>query len=40
MVDVLITENISGPAVDALQQAHSVSFQPELWKDPPHCSPR
>ena len=33
MIDVLITENITGPAVEALKLSHQVSFQPELWKD-------
>ena len=33
MFDVLISENITGSPVEALKQAHSVSFQPELWND-------
>jgi D-3-phosphoglycerate dehydrogenase / 2-oxoglutarate reductase len=33
MPDILITENISGPPVEKLKQSHSVSFQPELWKN-------
>ena len=34
MPDVLITENITGEPVERLKQSHSVSFQPELWKNP------
>jgi len=34
MTDVLISENITGPALDALRPSGTVSFQPELWKDP------
>jgi len=33
MLDVLVTENVTGPSVDALKQARHVSFQPDLWKD-------
>jgi D-3-phosphoglycerate dehydrogenase len=33
MADVLITENITGTPIESLRQAHSVSFEPELWKD-------
>ena len=32
--DVLFTENISGPPVDELKERFSVSFQPDLWKNP------
>jgi D-3-phosphoglycerate dehydrogenase / 2-oxoglutarate reductase len=34
MPDVLITENISGEPVDALQKTYDLSLQPALWKDP------
>jgi len=34
MPDVLISENISGPAVDALGSKFNVEQLPELWKDP------
>lgn len=33
MPDILITENITGEPVEQLKQSHSVSFQPELWKN-------
>lgn len=34
MRDVLITENVRGPAVDALSAKFDVEYLPELWKDP------
>lgn len=34
MIDILITENIRGAAVDALGSRFRVAFQPDLWKDP------
>jgi D-3-phosphoglycerate dehydrogenase len=34
MIDILITENIRGAAVDALGSRYRVAFQPDLWKDP------
>ncbi len=34
MIDILITENIQGAAVNALQSRFKVLFQPDLWKDP------
>lgn len=34
MADILITEDISGPAMDALCQKYDVAFEPELWKTP------
>ena len=33
-VDILISENIRGAAVDALSGRFRVSFEPDLWKDP------
>jgi D-3-phosphoglycerate dehydrogenase len=33
MIDILISENISGPYVDALRSRFEVSFQPKLWED-------
>ena len=33
MIDVLISENISGPYVDALKSKFEVSFQPKLWEN-------
>lgn len=32
--DILIAENISGAAVDDLKARHTVTFEPELWRDP------
>lgn len=32
--DILIAENITGAAVDALKARHAVTFEPELWRDP------
>lgn len=34
MPDILITENIEGPAVQALDQRFEVSFEPDIWQDP------
>ncbi len=34
MIDILISENIQGAAVDALSSRFRVAFQPDLWKDP------
>lgn len=34
MNDVLITENITGPAVEDLKQNFTVAFEPDLWKSP------
>jgi D-3-phosphoglycerate dehydrogenase len=34
MIDILISENIQGAAVDALGARFRVVFQPDLWKDP------
>jgi D-3-phosphoglycerate dehydrogenase len=34
LIDVLISENIQGVAVDALSARFHVTFQPDLWKDP------
>lgn len=33
MTDILISENITGASVDALNSKFKVSFQPNLWKD-------
>jgi D-3-phosphoglycerate dehydrogenase len=33
MIDILISENISGPFVDALSTRFQVSRQPKLWED-------
>jgi D-3-phosphoglycerate dehydrogenase len=33
MIDILISENISGPYVDALSSRFQVSRQPKLWED-------
>ena len=33
MIDILISENISGPFVDALHSRFQVSSQPNLWED-------
>jgi D-3-phosphoglycerate dehydrogenase len=32
MRDVLVSENITGDAMDALKRHHDVAFEPELWK--------
>src|ERR1700728_3507343 len=34
MLDILISENIQGAAVDALRSRFKVLVQPDLWKDP------
>jgi len=34
MADVLVSENIVGPAMDALKQSCDVLFDAELWKNP------
>lgn len=34
MADILISENLRGAAVDALQTRFEVSLQPDLWKSP------
>lgn len=34
MIDILISENIQGAAVDALHARFNVSLQPEIWKSP------
>jgi D-3-phosphoglycerate dehydrogenase / 2-oxoglutarate reductase len=34
MPDVLITENIVGPEMDALRARFACTFEPELWKQP------
>ena len=34
MADVLVTENIVGSAMTALEAALDVAFEPELWQDP------
>jgi D-3-phosphoglycerate dehydrogenase / 2-oxoglutarate reductase len=34
MSDILITENLSGEAVDALSSRFKVALRPDLWKDP------
>lgn len=33
MIDVLVTENITGEAMDCLRQRRQVAFEPDLWKD-------
>lgn len=33
MIDILISENISGPHVEALTSRFRVSFEPDLWQD-------
>lgn len=38
MPDILISENISGTAVDALRERFEISLQPELWKFPAQLS--
>jgi D-3-phosphoglycerate dehydrogenase len=34
MPDILVTENISGAAMEKLRGSFSVAFEPELWKSP------
>jgi D-3-phosphoglycerate dehydrogenase len=34
MSDVVVSENISGPAMDAFRGEHSVVYDPDLWKSP------
>jgi len=34
MLDILISENVQGAAVDALRSRFTVSVEPELWKSP------
>ena len=34
MPDILISENIGGPAVESLRERFDVSLQPELWRSP------
>lgn len=34
MSDILVTENITGDAMDQLRAEASVSFEPDLWSDP------
>jgi D-3-phosphoglycerate dehydrogenase / 2-oxoglutarate reductase len=34
MPDVLVTENVSGPGMDALKRSFSVTFEPDLWRSP------
>jgi len=34
MLDILISENVQGAAVDALRSRFTVSIEPELWKSP------
>jgi D-3-phosphoglycerate dehydrogenase / 2-oxoglutarate reductase len=34
MSDVIVSENISGPAMDDLRGEHAVLYDPELWKAP------
>ena len=36
MRDVLVTENIAGDEMDALQRSFDVAFEPQLWKDRDH----
>jgi D-3-phosphoglycerate dehydrogenase len=39
-MDVLITENIVGPAMDELRRGFDASFDPDLWRDPGRLSER
>jgi hypothetical protein len=39
MIDILISEDIQGSAVDALGARFRVAFQPDLWKDR-RCLPK
>jgi D-3-phosphoglycerate dehydrogenase / 2-oxoglutarate reductase len=34
MSDVVVSENISGPAMDSFRADHSVLYDPDLWKSP------
>jgi D-3-phosphoglycerate dehydrogenase len=34
MPDILVTENIVGPAMDSLRRTHDVGFEPDLWQRP------
>ncbi|MGH9160444.1 MAG: hydroxyacid dehydrogenase [Vicinamibacteraceae bacterium] len=34
MPDILVSESLDGPGLEELRQRHSVSVQPELWRDP------
>jgi D-3-phosphoglycerate dehydrogenase / 2-oxoglutarate reductase len=34
MIDILISENIQGAAVDALGKRFRVAFEPDMWRDP------
>jgi D-3-phosphoglycerate dehydrogenase / 2-oxoglutarate reductase len=34
MTDVVVSENISGPAMDAFRGEHTVVYDPDLWKSP------
>jgi len=34
MIDILISENIQGAAVDALGERFRIAFEPDLWKNP------
>jgi D-3-phosphoglycerate dehydrogenase len=34
MADVLVSENVSGEAMDALRASFDVAYEPELWKSP------
>ena len=34
MTDVVVSENISGPAMDAFRNEHAVVYDPDLWKSP------
>ena len=34
MAEILITENLCGPAVDALARRFEVAFDPDLWRQP------
>ena len=34
MGDVLVSENVSGEAMDALRASFNVTVEPELWKSP------
>jgi D-3-phosphoglycerate dehydrogenase len=40
MPDVLVSEDIPGPAMDALRAALDVAFEPELWKSPQRLGER
>ena len=34
MPDILISENITGPAIDRLAARFDLAYMPDLWKDP------